>query len=323
MRRSVLFLLSLVLVVFIGTAFTFTNSQNYSAETAEYEMVFIQGGTFDMGDTFGVGHNDERPVHKVTIGDYYLGKHEVTVQAFADFITTTAYQTDADQSGRSYVLRDGDWQWKDSVNWQDNEAGDPRPIDQYNHPVIHVSWNDAIAYCNWLSEQHNFQPVYRIGSDTVTANWQADGYRLPTEAEWEFAARSRGKAYQYAWGNDQPHGNIADSTTHEIYSYMTPWEGYRDGYIHTSPAGTFEQGDLGLTDMTGNVSEWCWDWYDAFYYKRWRHQNPHGPDTGYNRVIRGGSWNQLPKLLRCTFRTGSSPDSRSIVKGFRLARSGG
>jgi formylglycine-generating enzyme required for sulfatase activity len=283
-------------------------------------MVFVEGGTFQMGST--EGDSDEKPVHSVTVSDFYIGRFEVTVEAFSEFVQATDYRTDAEKKGGSYLWENSEWTLKAGINWRFDAAGKQRPASEYNHPVLHVSWNDAVAYCNWLSQQHRYEPVYTINGDQVTANWDADGYRLPTEAEWEFAARSRGKNYKYAWGNDQPNGNIADQTTKQTYDGWTIWEGYTDGYVHTAPVGRFEQGDLGLSDMTGNVWEWCWDWYDSDYYDNSPSRNPHGPSTGSGRVLRGGSWYIRPANLRCAYRGNSSPDSRSLDIGFRLTRAG-
>ncbi|MCO6476413.1 MAG: SUMF1/EgtB/PvdO family nonheme iron enzyme [Phaeodactylibacter sp.] len=285
-------------------------------------MVFIQGGPFEMGDTFGDGGSDEKPVHTVTVSDFEIGRHEVTVEEFSRFANASGYKTDAEKGDGSYIYENGSWNKKAGINWRHDATGKLRPSGEYNHPVIHVSWNDAVAYCNWLSEQHGYQKVYTISGGTVTANWSANGYRLPTEAEWEFAARSGGKKYKYAWGNDNtPHANIADESFKKQYSGWTIWEGYNDGYVHTSPVGKFEQGDLGLADMTGNVWEWCWDWYDSDYYEKSKNsRDPRGPDSGSFRVLRGGSWVSLPALVRCADRSDSAPGGRSYSVGFRLAR---
>jgi len=282
-------------------------------------MVFVKGGAFQMGST--EGDSDETPVRRVTVSDFYMGRHEVTVEEFAEFIQATGYETNADKDGGSYVWNGEDWEKKAGVNWKDDAEGNVRPASQYDHPVIHVSWYDAVRYCNWRSEQDGLQPVYTMEGDEVSADWNADGYRLPTEAEWEFAARSRGKRYKYAWGDsDTPNGNIADEKAKEIFSGWTIWENYNDGYVYTAPVGRFEQGELGLFDMTGNVWEWCWDWYDSDYYRNRPSANPKGPDEGSGRVLRGGSWYDGPSDLRCANRYNVSPGDRSYGLGFRLSR---
>ncbi len=289
------------------------------------ELVLVRGGTFEMGDQFDAGESNEKPVHTVTLGDYYLGKYEVTVQEFSRFAEAAGYQTDAEKGDGSYITEEaGDYNKKAGINWRHDATGKLRPSPEYDHPVLHVSWNDAVHYCNWLSEQHNYQPVYTINGDQVAANWQADGYRLPTEAEWEFAARSRGQRIQYAWGSeDTPHANIADETAKTQYTGWTIWEDYSDGYIHTAPVNQFEQGDLRLHSITGNVWEWCWDWYDSDYYEKSQNaRNPTGPAGGVYRVLRGGSWNNKPARVRVAYRNGITPGNRLNGLGFRLARAG-
>ena len=286
------------------------------------EMVFVQGGTFRMGSEDEEADEDEQPVHEVTLSDYYIGKYEVTIGDFAKFVAATNYQTDAEKGDGSYIWKDGLRPEIDSVNWRHDTKGNRRPLDEFNHPVVHVSWNDAIAYCNWLSEQEGLEQVYTISGENISANWQANGYRLPTEAEWEYAARSRGKAYKYAWGNGPPYGNIADEAAKAENPGWTIWEGYNDGYTRTAPVGQFKQGDLELFDMTGNVLEWCWDWYDGDFYSNSPTTDPVGPEKGSYRVLRGGSWGNYPAYLRCSNRSDNSPDYRRNDYGFRLSRAG-
>ena len=175
------------------------------------------------------------------------------------------------------------------------------------HPVVEVSWYGAVAYCNWRSETDGLTPVYTINGDQVTANWQANGYRLPTEAEWEFAARSRG-------GDDKWAGTSTESQLHKFGNYS----GEKDGYAKTAPIGNYESNGIGLHDMSGNVWEWCWDWYGD--YSSTAQTNPHGSTSGSYRVVRGGSWDFKPASLRCANRSGDTPGGRSDSIGFRLSR---
>jgi sulfatase modifying factor 1 len=287
-------------------------------------LVRIEGGEFEMGDTFGDGESDEKPLHTVKVNTFYLGRNEVSLGEFRQFINATMYPTDADKKGKSRVYNSSanKWEDKDGVNWRCDVEGEVRPGSEDNHPVIHVSWNDAIAYCNWRSQQEGLKPVYRTKKKRgVIADWNANGYRLPTEAEWEYAARSRGKAYKYAWGNEDPNGNIADETRLPNNKVWTNrWEGYHDGYAYTSPVGSFPQGDLGLNDMTGNVWEWCWDWYGSSYYKDSPKDNPRGPETGFSRVLRGGSWGNPPAYVRVAYRGNGAPTYSGSLIGFRLSR---
>jgi formylglycine-generating enzyme required for sulfatase activity len=224
--------------------------------------------------------------------------------------------------GNMAFVKGGTFQMGHEVTFEEYDAyckatGKSKPGDEGwgrgRRPVINVSWNDVVAYCNWRSQQEGYQPVYTIRGDKVTADWSANGYRLPTEAEWEFAARSRGS-------NDKWAGTSQES---ELASYGNHWESVsndKDGYEYTAPVGSFRTNDLGLHDMSGNVWEWCWDWYDSDYYDNSSSRNPHGPSTGASRVRRGGSWDNVPAYLRCAYRSNSSPGFRGSSIGFRLTR---
>jgi formylglycine-generating enzyme required for sulfatase activity len=170
-----------------------------------------------------------------------------------------------------------------------------------NHPVVCISWNDAQAFKEWLSRS------------------SGKSYRLPTEAEWEYAARSGGKSYKYSWGNGAPSGNIADKSLKRRFSDLAIWDGYDDGYVYTAPVGRFQANNLGLYDMTGNVWEWCQDWYGEKYYSESPKDNPQGPNSGTYRVLRGGSWCYFPRLVRAAYRFWGGPGSRDFTSGFRLA----
>ena len=296
-------------------------SKNGCPDAANH-MVRIEGGWFEMGDTFGDGESDEKPVHRVRVSTFLMDKNELSVGEFRKFIEATGYRTDAEKEGSSYVITSsGGWESKTGVNWRHDARGNVRPGSENNHPVIHVSWNDAVAYCNWRSKQEGLRPVYTISGSSVSADWSANGYRLPTEAEWEYAARSGGKEYKYAWGNGSPKGNIGDETARKTYSdWSVVWSGYSDGYVHTAPVGSFPQGDLGLNDMTGNVWEWCWDWYGSSYYGSSPSEDPKGPSSGSRRVLRGGSWSYGPALVRAARRGRGTPSYRDYYIGFRLSR---
>ena len=246
-------------------------------------MVFIQGGSFEMGDTFGDGRDSEKPVHTVTVSDFYLAIHETTFDEFDVFCESTGREKPGDE----------DW-------------------GRGRRPVINVSWNDAVAYCNWLSRQEQLQEVYTIRGNNVTANWNANGYRLPTEAEWEFAARSRGKKEKWA-------GTSEESYLASYANYSE--EGGKDGYEYTAPVGSLQVNSVDLYDMNGNVYEWCWDWYNKNYYEKSKDSwNPKGPDSGSLRVLRGGSWAALPFSTRCAERINYPPSLGTNGSGFRLAR---
>lgn len=264
------------------------------------EMVFIKGGTFQMGSNDG--GDDEKPVHTVTVSDFWMGKYEVTVAEFEKFISETGYQTDADKNGGSFFLAG----MKAGINWRYDAQGNIRNASELNHPVIHVSWSDAVFYCEWLSRK------------------TGQNYRLPTESEWEYAARGGSSNYKYSWGDlgpeDKKGGNIADESVKLALGWGGTWNNYNDIYIYTAPVGSYVSNKLGLYDMTGNVSEWCQDWYDAKYYQKLPQVNPKGPSYGTHRVLRGGSWSSKIFSVCCTYRQYASPEFRFDDFGFRVAR---
>ena len=253
------------------------------------EMVYVKGGTFTMGCSSEQSDcdDDEKPVHEVTVDDFYMGKYEVTVAQFKQFIDETSYRTDAYKEGWSYVYT-GSFKKKNGVNWQCDAIGNQRPPSEYNHSVIHVSWNDAVAYCKWLSRK------------------TGKGYRLPTEAEWEYASRegANGSSTKYAGSN-----NIDD---------VAWYNGNSGGKTH--PVGQKQPNELGIYDMSGNVWEWCADWYDNDYYDNSPRNNPQGPSSGEYRLLRGGSWFDDDGSCRVAHRGRSDPDSGLIIDGFRIAQ---
>ncbi len=181
-----------------------------------------------------------------------------------------------------------------------------------------MSWLDAVAYCNWLSEQQGLTKVYTINESMATADWNADGYRLPTEAEWEYAARSGGKRVRFGNGKD-----VADPSEINFAgsaAYKTNYSRVGVFREKTIPVGSFRPNDLGLHDMTGNVWEWCWDWFGENYYAKSEQDNPTGPSLGYRRVLRGGSWGNPPDNVRVAYRNGRDPSTGDFDYGFRLAR---
>lgn len=244
-------------------------------------MIRIPGGTFQMGST--EGDDDEKPVHEVVVSDFYLGKYEVTVGDFRKFVNATGYRTEAEKGDGAYVYEGTEWKKKSDANWKN-----PYFTQSDDHPVVCVSWNDAVEYCNWRSRQEGLTPCYSGSGDNIACNFSANGYRLPTEAEWEYAAREKGKNVRFGNGK-----NIADPREinfdgRESYkqSYSVAGE-YRG---KTTPVGNFPSNALELYDMSGNVWEWCWDWYGSKYYEQRVKQSPEGPSNGSVRVLRGGSW---------------------------------
>ncbi len=231
---------------------------------------------------------------------FYLGQFEVTVGQFGEFVRDARFQTEAEQDGKGgYGLdADGKWLQKPEFNWRN--PGFPQADD---HPVVNVSWKDARAFCDWLSRKEG-----RV-------------YRLPTEAQWEYACRAGTRTHYYS--GDDPEsvagvGNVADGTALEKYSSWTTIKS-RDGYVYTAPAGSYRPNAFGLCDMHGNVWEWCHDWYDADYYQGSPTTDPAGPLSGSFRVLRGGGWSLIAAFCRSANRSWNSPGYRCSYLGFRVA----
>jgi sulfatase modifying factor 1 len=261
----------------------------------EPELVFVQGGNFYMGSKKDApdASVDEKPLHEVKLSSFFIGKYEVTYGEFKTFVNETGYQTDADKNGGSYIWNttENKYEKKEGLNWKYDAQGQPRDIVEKRHPVIHVSWNDAQAYINWLNSK------------------AGKSYRLPTEAEWEFAARGGNKSQGYLYSGSNSINLVA-------------WYNENSGN-GTHPVGEKQANELGIFDMTGNVWEWCQDWYGASYYagRPDLDANPKGLTTGQYRVNRGGSVNTIPAICRVTIRVRDTPGNRRSTLGFRLVLS--
>jgi len=248
------------------------------------ELIFVKGGCYQMGDTFGDGENDEKPMHEVCVDNFYMGKYEVTNEQFRKFRSN---HNSGDYGGFSF--------------------------NDDNQPVVSVSWEDANEFIKWLNEN---SPLTKGGRGL---------YRLPTEAEWEYAARGGTRNRNY-WGDNKDdacrYANVHDRTSKSKFTGL-PWENHNcdDGYAVASPVGRFQPNAFGLYDMMGNVWEWCQDWYADDYYRKSPKNNPGGASSGQYRVLRGGSWSNGPLDLRASFRYWGGPALRGIFDGFRLVLS--
>lgn len=235
-------------------------------EFAEPEMVRIPEGWFLMGSGDGQpGQDNERPVHRVWVDAFELAARQVTNADYAKFLAATGHLT----------------RHRKPLHWDDANFSHPE------QPVVAPSWFDAVAYCEWLSrltQKH---------------------YRLPTEAEWERAARGGAEQKLYPWG-DEPLESLAN--------YESRWK--------TAPerAGRAERNAYGLFDIGANVHEWCSDWFSADYYRVSPERNPQGPAGGSRRASRGGSWRHQTKVSRCAARSSIPPEFRYADYGFRVAR---
>ncbi|MHC4404660.1 MAG: formylglycine-generating enzyme family protein [Planctomycetota bacterium] len=286
------------------------------------KLILIPAGEFQMGSREGAWElvtafeeyggpppyffEDEYPLHRVRITrPFYLGVHEVTLGQFRQFVKDTGYKTDQEKGAlfgdgfgfdpkTGTSVRGADYSWQ-NVGFEQTD----------DHPVVHVSWNDAVEFCKWLS-----------GKEGKT-------YRLPTEAEWEYACRA-GTSTRYHHGDDPEGlahvGNVHDATAKAKFPAWQPTIATRDGYVFTAPVGKFKPNPFGLFDVHGNVWEWCADWYGKDYYKTSPLEDPEGPNSGTFHVLRGGSWLNRPDDSRSADRGGDVPAFHYLYDGFRVAR---
>jgi formylglycine-generating enzyme required for sulfatase activity len=287
------------------------------------KLVLIPTGEFLMGspDSDKDAQDDEKPQHRVRITrPFYMGATEVTVGQFRKLVESTGLRTKAETDGKGgYGWNEAKGTWEQDAKYTWRNPGFAQTDD---HPVVEVSWNDAIAFCNKLSELEGLRPYYQFAAGAQSGG---DGYRLPREAEWEYACRA-GTTTRYQVGDDPETlaevGNVADATLKAkggVFSTGTTIS-VRDGYVFTAPVGRFRSNAFGLFDMHGNVWEWCWDGYAADYYKGPPGADPRGPLQAADRVNRGGGWNLNPRYCRAADRDWNTPGHRSGSLGFRLAR---
>ena len=303
------------------------------------EMVLIPGGRFSMGGDDDQAWRDEYPKHMVVVDSFWMDVHEVTNAQFSAFVEATGYLTTAEKAvdweeikkelppgtpkpdasqlaPASLVFVPTDkpvslldvsqwWQWRQGANWRQPEGPGSSIVGKDNHPVVHVSWFDAVAYCDWV------------------------GKRLPTEAEWEYASRGGLTDAVYAWGNEDLRSGKPKANTWEgAFPYRND---KRDGYYFTAPVQSYQANNYGLYDIAGNVWEWCADLYHEDYYKTLAGKtthNPQGPKTSYDsnepyalkRISRGGSFlchESYCSGYRNSMRMKTTPDTGSMHTGFR------
>lgn len=276
-------------------------------------MVRVPAGSFRMGtdDDIGFAEDGEGPAREVTTNAYYTDKHAVTNAEFYEFVKETDYTTDAERYGWSYVFQDfvGPelephvlngaeaapwWVGIRGAYWARPEGPGSSVEDRLDHPVVHVSWNDAVAYCDWADK------------------------RLPTEAEWERAARGGKEGAVYPWGDELHPGGEHRCNI---------WQGdfpdrdtAADGYHGTAPVDSFHQNEFDMYNVSGNVWEWCNDWFSSDYHVDGPREDPTGPEDGQQRVIRGGSYlchRSYCNRYRVAARTKNTPDSSTGHIGFR------
>ncbi len=281
-------------------------------------MKLITGGRFLMGNErdYGFPSDGEGPVHEVELTPFWIDATTVTNEQFNDFVNATGYKTESERFGWSFVFEGhltpkqlqtavkgrvvgSEWWCRiDGADWRHPEGPGSNIKKRWAHPVVQVTWHDAVAYAQWA------------------------GKRLATEAEWEFAARGGAPhLHRFPWGDElEPGGR----------HMMNVWQGVfptknieADGYYGPAPAKSFRANGHGLYNMTGNVWEWCWDWFDHTYYQRSPSTNPAGPCHGDRRVMRGGSYlchASYCNRYRVDARNSNTPDSATTNLGFRCVR---
>lgn len=282
------------------------------AACSTHGQVLIPAGTFTMGDAFGEGYfeDGEEPRHEVELPAFFVDETAVSVTEFAEFAKASGYVTEAEELGVSAVFyamvqaaedeilhRLPDTPWWVAVkgaSWRHPFGSKSEPL--ADHPVVHITWNDAKAYADWA------------------------GKRLPTEAEWEYAARGGLSSARFPWG-DEP---VVDGQWQcNVFQGDFPVHNTaEDGFLATAPVKQFLPNGYGLWNMAGNVWEWCADWFDPEYYAHSPQHNPQGPAHGERKVFRGGSYLCHPSYCyryRASARSSNFPDSTSANVGFRCA----
>ncbi|MHC4061539.1 MAG: formylglycine-generating enzyme family protein [Planctomycetota bacterium] len=306
------------------------------------DMAYIPDGEFQMGDHHD-GYSPELPVHAVLLDWFFITKYEITNQQYCDYLNSACDACDIKVDDRTVYA------WPDSSNSfpychiqhradtqiDYNDVSETFSVmakggrDMSHDPMVAVTWYGAAAYCNWRSQQEGYQQCYDPCDPNWPCNFSKHGYRLATEAEWEYAARGGLSGRRFPWGNTISHSHAnyyADPCGH---SYdVNPTEGYHPDYNdvspYTAPVGSFASNGYGLCETAGNVWEWCNDWCDYSYYDWCKNTcgepctNPTGPDSGSERVLRGGGWHVSAGGCRVTFRFGGSPRRPHGGGGFRI-----
>jgi formylglycine-generating enzyme len=279
-------------------------------------LVELPGGTFLMGSEdadINVG-DGEAPIREVTVRPFAIDTVTVTNARWATFVKATGYVTEAERFGWSYVFHllvppnldrrihaspagTPWWLPVPGANWRSPEGPGSTSGNRQNHPVVHISWNDANAYCEWSAT------------------------RLPTEAEWEYAARGGLESARYPWGDELlPGGRHRCNIWQGVFPDVNTAD---DGWVSTAPVTTFQPNGFGLYNVSGNVWEWCADWFSSSWHLDADRVDPQGPPTGTARAMRGGSFlchHSYCNRYRVAARTSNTPDSSASNIGFRVVR---
>jgi len=297
-KKVIALIISIILLISIGLTIYFLtkpnkanngNSENLNVTKSDDNLILIRGGSFKMGSPESEKQRGEDEIlHEVTLSDFYISPYEVTQEEYESIM---------------------------------NE--NPSELQNDKFPVESITWYEAIEYCNKLSEKENLTPVYKIDGENVTWDRSANGYRLPTEAEWEYIARA---------GTDTPFNTETSISPEESnyyghYPYGIEENYFSQGKLETKPGeyrqttvevDNFKPNKWGIYNAHGNVREWVYDYYGE--YSKDNNENPTGPTSGTLKVVRGGGWNDYAKHMRSAYRTSSVPTQGFSNTGFRIAR---
>ncbi|MHC4258935.1 MAG: SUMF1/EgtB/PvdO family nonheme iron enzyme [Planctomycetota bacterium] len=297
------------------------------------DMVLIPGGEFLMGDHHE-GVPDERPIHTVLLDAFFMSKFEITNSQYCDYLNdANSLGLIEVRSGVVYASPGGTDRYCNtnisSSHSQIDYSGGVFSVrlkagrDMSDDPMLFVSWYGSVAYCNWRSSEEGYESCCNLS--TWECDFSKHGYRLPTEAEWEYAARGGLSGKRFPWADPNITHSLANYySVPGTYPYdVSPTSAfhpdYNDVLPYTAPVGSFSANGYGLYDTAGNVFEWCHDWHDSDYYDTLPYDNPTGPASGTVRVNRGGSWENTPYYCRVGGRgSNSNPDTRNARLGFRV-----
>ncbi|MFC1452004.1 SUMF1/EgtB/PvdO family nonheme iron enzyme [Verrucomicrobiota bacterium] len=296
------------------------------------EMVLIPGGSFEMGNCMDPdeGREDELPAHMVDVNAFHVDKYEVTNDKMAQVLNWAYGRRRLIVDSSSVRIANGH-QWvvldlskeECRITWDaGSEIFGMKPVKGTGYPCVEVTWYGAVAYCNYRSQKEGRTPCYDLSD--WSCNWSANGYRLPTEAQWEKAARGGVAGHRFPWSDsDEIQHARANYTSDGVFSYDTgPTRGHHPDYDewgepYTSPVGALAPNGYGLYDMCGNVAEWCWDWWDKMYYSSPQGMDPRGPAPTGLRAFRAGSWNDCAVGCRVARRDQGASGWASGDLGFR------
>jgi len=275
---------------------------NIENNTQPGGMVLVPAGTFTMGDTSEGIYDEELPTHQVTLDAFYISKYEQTYTKFVEFLNSYDITSWGSYQGKQLIDLNGAYsafRYSNGTFYYDSNDAAP----DIECPVMEVNWYGAVVFSNWLSEEEGLTPCYD------TSDWSCDmtanGYRLPTEAEWEYAARGASNQPDFLYSGSNFPGDVA-------------WQSQNNDVYGTKVVGTRDPNSLGIYDMSGNVFEWCNDFYGE--YSAEAQTNPTGPDSSMTRVVRGGSWNTHFSQCRVSYRGNETPVLTEGNVGFRLVR---